>query len=1206
MPRPLDPDFVKVDERSDSDILRYLLDYSETLQYYDLSNKPSGHWRPLIEKDVSALIALVSGTDISRERAAYELLPGLIKSSSDRRTVETAFRGLFELNFALFIRMNRWFRKIPDQLALHSFMKRLITSGMKDAIYDLAALYKGAIISPSLMRRAGDPETLHQASYHSWAQFTNTTAEPVWIKQQFTADPLGASGSGENGGGSETGPGDSGKNGPGLSWVDVIDSLSPDLSSYGPDRKNSSVPAIKKIRHALPLLESISEQCLKTVTRAVNESAGYLQDSLENHSSHEPHMGLLLSFLRLFGHARDDMNTMTRRHLDFYYSDVLRLQPLPAVPDKVYLIGEVARHLDATMIKQGTLLKAGEDEKETEVLYEVTRDSFLNKAQVSEIRTVYTGKTEKTGIYAAPAANSKDGLGAAFDDPLTGWAPFGQPQPESGRTMDDALLGFAAASPVLRMAEGERSVFLIFSSESKPDLDKPAGTCFRAFITTDSGWYPAEVADPTSAEFTKHAEVDTGWMLKVRLNNGEPPVIDFDPEVHEGRFQVGSPVLKIELIPDDERHIYHSLRSFRITRCRVAVSVRDISSLVLQNDLGRLDPSKPVFPFGPQPDAGSRFLIGSHEILSKNVTSLSLKLTWTGWPKNGLNNYYRNYGQNYNESSLRVDGLVLSPAGWLKTQNVGLFSSSVNIAPGQLAGEDPDLADFRSYQAGMTGGFIGFELVSPDDPFWHRRYRSRLAEFAVNDDISSPPTEPFIPKIGEIRADYDAVAEILFEEAPDVAAGRHVLHHLYPFGSDPQLRADSAVSSRPFLLPQFSADIASGTEVSDGELFIGLKSLKPPQNVSMLFVVKEGSEDPERKETAIRWFYLYNNRWRRLKPQEDYRDETLGLQKTGLITFQIPGDATFGDPLLQTGKPLHWIKASVARQARRFPKLIDIRAQAFPASFKDRDNDPEYLATPLPAGTIAKFKQSRSDIKSVDQPWSSVSGRVSGRGNDHFRRISERLRHKDRGVAIHDYERLVLQEFPDIWLAKCINHSAYDYEESGGELTTAEFAPGYVSLLLVPDLSNQNIMDPLQPRASFSKRLEVRNYLRGKLPAFAAEKLTVINPRFEPVRIELNAVFRGDADVGFFKKKLSEDIRGYLSPWTLGRKEAFRFGGAIHKSMIVNFIDELNYVDFVTDVRMFHKTEATFHEVDEAEAASSRSVLTSAEKHIIHNGSGAA
>jgi hypothetical protein len=1200
MPSALDPDFVKVEERSDADLLRYLLGYSETLQFFDSTNEPAGHWRALLEKDISSLIVLLSGTDLSRERAALEKLPDVIRSTSDRRTVETAFRGMFEINFAMFIRMNNWYRRIPEPLALHGFMKRLITSGMKERIHDMAALYKGALAPPSLLRQAGDPQTIHEATYSSWEQFTATLAEPVWFKQHAT--------SGTGGTGSASGNGsDNGTEAALLpSWSEEMDAVPPALEAYGPDRKNSAVPTRKKILQALPVLENISEECYKTLGRAVRESVGFLQDTLENYPSHEPHMGLLLAFLRLFGHARDDLNTLTGRHLDFYYSDVLHLKPLVAVPDKVFLIGEVARHLEATGIQKGTLLKAGEDDQKNEVLYEVTRDVFLNKATVSEIKTIYSGKAEKAGVYAAPVANSRDGLGEALDDPLAGWATFGRPQFPDARTMGDALLGFAVASPVLRMAEGERSVYLIFPSETKPDLDKPAGEYFRAIITSDSGWHEAEVADPTSADLSKHDGAGIGLILKIKLGNGEPPVADFDPDLHEGQFAADSPVLKIELLAQDDRHPYHDLRNFRINGCRIAVSVAGASSLVLQNDLGRLDPSKPVMPFGPQPAAGSRFLIGSREIFSKRVTSLVFHLSWSGWPQSGLNDYYKNYGVNFNQNGLRVDRLMLSPAGWTRSENAGFFSSSVEVTSGLPGVENPDLQEFRSFQAGMTGGFVGFELASPDDPFWHKRYRSRLAEFAVNSRITSPPTEPFIPKIGEIKADYEAYADILFDEEAVDASVRHVLHHLYPFGTVPFRQTDAATTGRPFLLPQFTAEIESGSEISDGELFIGLESFQPPQNLSLLFVVKEGSEDPELKETAIRWFYLSRNRWRRLKPLDDYHDETLGLQKTGIITFQIPKVATSGDSLFHTEEPLHWIKASVARQARRFPRLIDIRAQAFPASFRDQDNDPGFLARALPAGTISKFKQSRSDIKSIDQPWASIRGNVAARGTNHYRRVSERLRHKDRGVAIHDYERLVLQKFPDIWLAKCINHSAYDFEEHDDGIITAEFAPGYVTVLLVPDLSNQNIMDPLQPRVSFSKRLEVRNYLRSKLPVFAAEKLSVINPHFEPVQIELSAVFRGDADIGFFKKKLSEDIRGYLSPWTLGNRETFRFGGTIHKSMIVNFVDELAYVDFVTDVRMFHKTGDIYHEVNEAAAASSRSVLTSASKHIILDGSGVA
>jgi hypothetical protein len=167
-------------------------------------------------------------------------------------------------------------------------------------------------------------------------------------------------------------------------------------------------------------------------------------------------------------------------------------------------------------------------------------------------------------------------------------------------------------------------------------------------------------------------------------------------------------------------------------------------------------------------------------------------------------------------------------------------------------------------------------------------------------------------------------------------------------------------------------------------------------------------------------------------------------------------------------------------------------------------------------------------------------------------------------------------------------------------MITAEFAPGYVSLLLVPDLANQNILDPLQPACSYSRRKEVRHFLQERMSAFAAEKLSVINPFFEPVQVELTASFRSGLDVGYHREKLSNDLQEFLSPWAFGKTESFRFGGSVHKSMIVNFVDELPYVDYVTDVIVTHKSADSVSEVDMASAKTARSVLTSAPAHIIH------
>ncbi|HEX7843019.1 MAG TPA: hypothetical protein VF469_36350, partial [Kofleriaceae bacterium] len=43
-----------------------------------------------------------------------------------------------------------------------------------------------------------------------------------------------------------------------------------------------------------------------------------------------PHFALLLTFVELLAHARDHLNGFTRRHLDYYYRDLLQVRPEPA------------------------------------------------------------------------------------------------------------------------------------------------------------------------------------------------------------------------------------------------------------------------------------------------------------------------------------------------------------------------------------------------------------------------------------------------------------------------------------------------------------------------------------------------------------------------------------------------------------------------------------------------------------------------------------------------------------------------------------------------------------------------------------------------------------------------------------------------------------------------------------------------------------
>src|SRR5690606_6372381 len=150
-----------------------------------------------------------------------------------------------------------------------------------------------------------------------------------------------------------------------------------------------------------------------------------------------------LSFLKLFKSAQDQANTLTQRHLDFYYKEVLQLFPAKALPNKAHIIVELAKQTSSYLIAKGRLFKAGKDSLGKEVSYAMDRDVVFNKAKVASLLAV----TNQGRLFASPLTNSADGLGAIFN----------------ATAMPKAAIGFALASHYLYLTEGERLVNIKFS-----------------------------------------------------------------------------------------------------------------------------------------------------------------------------------------------------------------------------------------------------------------------------------------------------------------------------------------------------------------------------------------------------------------------------------------------------------------------------------------------------------------------------------------------------------------------------------------------------------------------------------------------------------------------------------------------------------------------------------------------------------------------
>ena len=82
-------------------------------------------------------------------------------------------------------------------------------------------------------------------------------------------------------------------------------------------------------------------------------------------------------------------------------------------------------------------------------------------------------------------------------------------------------------------------------------------------------------------------------------------------------------------------------------------------------------------------------------------------------------------------------------------------------------------------------------------------------------------------------------------------------------------------------------------------------------------------------------------------------------------------------------------------------------------------------------------------LKKVKQPNPSFGGKKQEEDTQLYQRSSERLRHKQRAITSWDYERLILQEFPEVYRLKCLNHYRYD---SG---SVSNVSAGYVTLIPV-------------------------------------------------------------------------------------------------------------------------------------------------------------
>lgn len=1246
--------YVQIDENGFDNWIVFAAQFGQYIKYYNLANDTVGNWAPFFNNDISALLGSIAVQEVNIYKTEIKKRFDYLKNDdnqNDTAALKRNFSELFAASLTLAKAMDGYLIKIAaynknnttdgdlkHYIGLESTLRNMVVTKLAPALLRLLGYYKSASTVPLQYVSGG--------AVKSWEILNSTvaTAESIINGQGLSNDwclfPKGTPDANKNWAyyfNTVVQKDDSIFKAPGISNDLSIDSALP-------------TTIFKRINHAANhnLFSAVFDQFLLGYSRTINEAEKELLKTLEDWNNHTPHYALFLAFLKLFRHAQDSLNTLTNRHLDFYFKEVLQLLPQAAQPGHAHILVELAKQTNAWSLAKGEQLKAGKDSSGKEILFALDKEESFNKASIAAFKSVYFGRTDNQDdhagetqgskvdndnrLFASPVTNSADGLGAELVSEHKEWHPYvNKLYTEATLTdiaMPNAQIGFAIASHYLYLTEGKRKIMLRLFTTATAVLRNALSGNIKCYLTIDKKWQ--EVATGiTVTEVVPQAPAKSYVEIAFTLAGNVPAIINYQAKVHGGTLNCTTPVLKVLLNNDDSStYRYQQLKDVTITEAEVKVDVGmenagwnqdGLKALHLSNDSGPLDASKPFAPFGAQPKKDTTFVIGHNEPFTKKNAKIKLHLAWADLPDAATKIIYPSTNVLANGSTVtnpvpnvKID--FLSGGVWANTSTAvemfsGVTSAVTLFANGQTI-PDTAIGTYNTsdglYTANSVNGFMRLVL---NKSFGHKAYILALstylsykAQHPTGTDVAEP-IEPYSPILQSVHLSYTASTKINLADTNTVTFNNREMQffHLYPFGDAEQhafLAKAEKADTNIFAFPQFTHKNGSTLIRHQGEFYIGLQNLAAKQSVSLLFQVLEGSADPNvaKPDTHVYWSYLGNNQWHDFEIQE-ISDNTRQLVQSGIITFALPPDAGTEHTIMPTG--YIWLRASVSEKAEAVCALLNVHAQAAPVTLLPNGNANDLMSNAIAAESIAKLKTPVAAVKKVTQPYPSFGGKGTETEEQFYVRISERLRHKARAITIWDYEHLVLQAFPQIHKAKCLNHTQMTEK---GAVKYNEVKPGHVTIITIPSLVNRNDVNPLKPFTNQSLLLEIKEYLQQRISGHVI--LEVANPQFEEVRIAFKLqLVAGYTDFTYYSNQLKQEITSYLTPWAYNNQVEVQFGGKVYKSSLINFIEERPYVEYITDVKMYHIINQVNNnlDVEEITASTARSILVSvqASAHVI-------
>lgn len=859
---------------------------------------------------------------------------------------------------------------------------------------------------------------------------------------------------------------------------------------------NNASSSIQVARQLKDLLEK--SQTLHII-RSIQEHFDYYLAQIENDGNMDGALSLLLTYLRNYGGITQTFNRRFATLPELYLRDILHAIPLGTVQDNTYIIVTPAENTAGFTLLARQPFPAGQNTAGEDLLYQTVRNEYITPMQCAEANAVYIER--KNGIATSirkqtiynPDISTAEVL---FSDKCSKTLP----------------LGWIVESSMFVLGEGERKVNVDFRITTEVISDLPSGIPDRSFtlqFSSAEGW--------TEQPCTCEIKMENGhhWLcFEIRISNDGFFPAPCTEDTHG--MTTGHPALRI--LTSEEPCPYDWAAKLKFDAVKIETTVSAIRNFTFYNELGQVDTSQPFQPFGLQTEKGSWFLFGNEEMGLKPLKEVRLKGNWKKLPETeaDFNQLYKGYaataGQTIDTNSFTISTEWQQGGKWHACQEKDeksvqrLFASLSQV---EVIFNFPKKSPLTRSNAVVPyeysrdrDGFFRATLLSPSIGFGMDAYRTLFTQTMIHNsrckkekDRKELPPDPIAPLLADVELSYIASEETLLTGMADSSIRLSRITAL----SEQEVFPVNDAREHPFL-PAFTAD---------HQLYFAFLRAKGEQTVRMyldMVLPKENipfnSPQPG-KATKLAWEFWDGNVWSPIALDTIRAEETQGLTQSGFIEIRLPEKIKDSHTDKQ-GRA--WLRAAVTGDLSSCLAIRHIRTNYIRLTAQNGDG------SPLPAETIQGTIELDERIESIFQPLPGFGGRPAETNTDAAIRQRSRISNRHRAVTMKDYERLVLENYPEVDKVQCLS---VPRENEISEIDLVVFSRTEDS---------RYFLSPAWKLAEIQQ--VIRQYTSPFIP------LRVINPVYEQVKVHCKAILWDTVqDEGKALRQLVVLAQNYLAPW---------------------------------------------------------------------------